>query len=149
MRIPFAFLLGLVLIPPPVASAQIVTDTLFSWKGYGRASVCRVRVFASGVDQKKPLTVVVGELGQNEGASTLDDVQHLVELVARSLDLDPEAAFWIFHWGGFSYAGSEGSDKEFFLRATFRRSDSGSLGTPFWRLISRETVVDYTDRAFR
>ena len=78
----------------------------------------------------------------------LDDVQHLVELVARSLDVDPEEAFWVFHWGGFSYAGSERSGKEFFLRATFRRSDTGSLGAPFWRLISRNTVVDYTDRAF-
>lgn len=151
----FALVLGALIAPPdvsiapPEASAQLVTDTLFSWQGYGRTSTCRIRLFRSAVDQKKPLTVVVGELGQNEGASTLDDVQHLVELVGRGLGVDPEAAFWVFHWGGFSYAGGKRSDKEIFLRGTFRRLDSGSLGAPFWRLISRETVVDYTDRAFR
>lgn len=144
---PLVFLIGACL--PPAARGQLVTDTSFVWQGYGRASTCRIRLFRSGADQKKPHTIVVDELAANEGASTLDDVQHLVELVGRRLDLDPETAFWVFHWGGFSHRGGEGSGKEFFLRATFRRSDTGSLGAPFWRLISREAVVEYTDRAFR
>lgn len=149
MHIRLCMLVALLLGAVPTASAQLVADTLFSWEGYGRTSTCRVRLFRSGVDQKKPLTIIVEEAGQNEGASTLDDVQHLVELLGRSLGVDPEEAFWVFHWGGFSFPGSDGTDKEFFFRATFRRSDGGSLGTPFWRLVNRQTVVDYTDRAFR
>lgn len=139
--------IGMCSITP--AYAQLVSDTLFTWQGYGRVSTCRLRLFMSGPDQKKPHTIVVDELAANEGPSTFEDVQHLVELASRRLAVDPEQAFWVFHWGSFSYAGASGTGKEFFLRATFRRSDTGSLGAPFLRLISRETVVAYTDRAFR
>lgn len=135
--------------PIEIAHGQLVSDTLFAWQGYGRTSTCRVRHFLSGADQKKPHTVVVDELAENEGASTLEDAPHLVELAGRGLGIDPQDAFWVFHWGGFSHAGASASDKEFFLRATFRRSDTGSLGSPFWRLISRATVIEYTDRAYR
>ena len=149
MAIRICALLLLLGAVPSAAEAQLRSDTLFTWRGYGRASTCRVRVYTSGADQKKPHTVVLGEISENEGASTLDDVQHLVELVGRRLSVDPEEAYWVFHWGGFSHAGAEASNKELFFRATFRRSDSGALGTPFWRLVNRATVVEYTDRAFR
>jgi hypothetical protein len=142
-------LLLLLVCSPAATEAQLRSDTLFTWQGYGRASTCRVRIYQSGADQKKALTVVIGETGENHGASTLDDVQHLVELIGRRLSVDPEEAYWVFHWGGFSHAGAEPSNKELFFRATFRRSDSGALGTPFWRLVNREAVVEYTDRAFR
>lgn len=142
-------LLLLLVCLPPAAEAQLRSDTLFTWQGYGRASMCRVRIYQSGADQKKAQTVVIGESSENRGASTLDDVQHLVELIGRGLSVDPEEAYWVFHWGAFSHAGAEPSNKEIFFRATFRRSDSGALGTPFWRLVNRETVVEYTDRAFR
>lgn len=138
---------------PPVgvrsASAQLLSDTLFTWQGYSHDSICRIRIYRSAENQKKPLTIIVGELAENEGASTLDDARHVAELVARSLSIDPEEAFWIFHWGAFSYPGAETVSKETFLRGTFRRSDTGTLGLPFWRLVTRETVVEYTDRAFR
>jgi hypothetical protein len=91
---------------------------------------------------------VIDELAENRGASTLDDVQHLAELIGRTLAQDPEDAFWIFHWGGFSLKGAEGGAKELFFRATFRRSSHGALSTPFWRLVDKATVVKYTDRAF-
>ncbi len=145
--LPLVFLLGV--CPSVKVHAQLVSDTLFVWKGYGQTSTCRIRLYLSGADQKKPHTIVLGEIAANEGASTLDDVRHLVELAGRALDVDPEAAFWVFHWGEFSHAGADDTPKEFFLRATFRRSDTGSLGAPFWRLVSRATVVEYTDRAFR
>ena len=131
------------------ASAQLVVDTLLTWEGYGRESTCRIRIYHSAPDEKRVLTVVLGELAENGGASSLDDTQHLVEIAARRFNLDPEAVFWVFHWGGFSFPGAEKAKKEVFFRATFRRTDNGSVGPPFWRLINRQTVEKYTDRIFR
>lgn len=134
--------------PSQPGAAQLLTDTLFTWQGYGRASTCRIRIYESAPDQKRSRTIVVDELAENQGASTLDDVQHLAELVGRTLAQDPEDAFWIFRWGAFSYPGADKHSKEVYFRATFSRSGRGALGTPFWRLVDRETVVEYTDRAF-
>ena len=42
-----------------------------------------------------------------------------------------------------------GSDKEVFLRATFRRTSTNRLSTPYWKVINRNTVRELTDRRFR
>lgn len=131
------------------ARAQMLVDTTFTWRGYRHVSSCRVRIYPSITKAGRPVTVVLDELAENRGRTTLDDAPHLVELVARSFLVEPDSAFWIFHWGSFSFPKASSSDKELFFRATFRRSDSGSLGTPFWRLIDRATVIEYTDRAYR
>ncbi len=144
----FRLVLLLISMTQPSA-AQLVIDTLVTWQGYGRRSTCRVRIYESAPDQKRARTIVIDELAENGGPSTLDDVQYLAELVGRRLSQIPENAFWVFHWGSFSFPGAERHGKEFFLRATFRRSGTGALGPPFWRLIDRPTVVKYTDRAFR
>ncbi|MEX0748222.1 MAG: hypothetical protein WD275_09505, partial [Rhodothermales bacterium] len=145
-RVPLFLLL--VLSAPP-ARAQLIADTLLTWEGYGRISTCRIQIFQSAPDEKRPLTIVLDELQSNEGETTLNDAQHIVELASRRFVVDPEGAFWIFHWGAFSFAGAAESKKEFFFRATFRRTDSGAVGPPFWRLVNRETVEEYTDRIFR
>src|SRR5690606_37415498 len=106
---------------PPAASAQLLVDTLFTWQGYGSTSMCRVRIFTSAPDQQRSRTIIIDELAENRGASTLNDVQHLAELIGRTLAQDPEDAFWIFHWGGFSLRGADNDAKELFFRATFRR----------------------------
>lgn len=124
-------------------------DTTFTWRGYRHVSACRVLIFRSAPGASRAITVVLDELAENRGRSTLDDAPHLVELVARAFLVDPDSAFWIFHWGSFSFPEAEPSGKELFFRATFRRSDSGSLGPPFWRLVNRATVSEYTDRAYR
>jgi hypothetical protein len=131
------------------ARAQLLADTLMTWEGYGRLSTCRIRIFRSAPDEKRPLTIILDELHSNQGETTLDDAQHLVELAARRFAVDAENAFWIFHWGAFSFADAAESKKEIFFRATFRRTDSGAVGPPFWRLINRETVEEYTDRIYR
>ena len=143
-----ALLLALILFAPQ-ASAQLVADTLLTWQGYGRQSTCRIRIYRSAPDEKRPLTIILSEPAENTGASILEDTQHVVEIAARRFDVDPEAAFWIFHWGAFSFPGAEKSKKEVFFRATFRRTDNGSVGPPFWRLVNRMTVEKYTDRLFR
>ena len=95
-------------------------------------------------------TVVIGERAENDGPSTTSDARHLAELIGRQLDVDPAQAYWIFHWGAFSYNGAQPNQrKELFLRATFRRTKNQSLGTPSWRVVTREEVEAYTDRQFR
>ncbi len=39
--------------------------------------------------------------------------------------------------------------KTLLLRATFRRTSSGSLGAPSWRVITSDALEDLTDRALR
>lgn len=131
------------------AAAQMLADTLFTWKGYEDDSICRVRVYRSAEGEAKPFTIVVSELAQNRGRSTLEDTRLVVELVGRAFDIDPEQVYWVFHWGAFSFAEEGSSNKEAFFRATFRRGSSGSLGSPSWRLMSRDLLAEYTDRAFR
>ena len=131
------------------ASGQLLADTTFGWQGYDTVSTCRVRLYRSGPRAKRPLTVVLDELADNRGRSTLDDARHLVEMISRAYRVRPDSAFWVFHWGSFSFPNASPVRKEFHLRATFRRSDGGSLGSPFWRLVDRETVREYTDRAYR
>lgn len=141
-------------LTPAAALAQPLADTVFAWQGYGQTSRCRVVVYPSGEnDEARTRTIVVRELAGNTGASTLDDARFLVEQIGRTLGVEPSAAYWVFHWGGFSFAsgGERGSDggKELFLRATFRATDRGRLTPPAWRVISREDVEEITDRRYR
>lgn len=157
MRTPFdrtiagTIALAVVVAVVPLANqvrAQLLTDTLFTWSGYAHESICRVRIYRAAPKERKDVVIVLDELADNRGRSTLDDGRHLAELIAREAAIDPESAYWIFYWGDFSFESAQSSRKEVLLRATFRRSDNGSLGTPSWRLINRETLAKYTDRAF-
>ena len=132
------------------AAAQPRVDTVFTWQGYARPSSCHLRIYATPADEARPHTVVLREIAENRGASTVADARHLAELIGRQYDIDPAAATWVFHWGAFSYAGAAPDKrKELFLRATFRWNKSGTLSTPLWRVISRAQVDAYTDRQFR
>ena len=144
----FIFLLGLTV--PPHASAQLRADTVFTWRGYGRASTCGLRIYATPFDEDRPHTVIIREQAENDGASTVADARHLVELIGRRFEIDPAEATWVFHWGAFSYEdAAPNKRKELFLRATFRWNKSGTLSTPTWRVVTRAQVEDYTDRQFR
>ncbi len=134
----------------PQASAQLRADTVFTWRGYARASTCHLRIYATPSDEDRPHTVIIRELAENDGVSAVSDARHLVELVGRRFEIDPAEATWVFHWGAFSYEGAAPNKrKELFLRATFRWNKSGTLSTPSWRVVTREQVEDYTDRLFR
>ncbi len=142
------FALTALLLLPTAMQAQALSDTLFAWQGYGRSSTCRLSIYPTPADEERPFTVVVREVGDNSGASTLDDARYLVEQVGRTFGLDPAEATWVFHWGAFSYEGGQGG-KEVLLRATFRRGKRGDLTTPLWRLVTRAEVEEITDRQFR
>ena len=147
MRLRFASLVLLLTAIP--ATAQPLADTLFAWRGYGREGRCHVRLYESRPKEDRPHVVVLGELAANGGPSILADARYLVEDVGRSLGVEPEEALWIFHWGSFSFEGAEETAKEVLLRATFRRTTSGALGAPSWRVVTREEVEVLTDRQFR
>lgn len=132
------------------ASAQLLADTVFTWQGYTRTATCHLRIYKTAPGEERTHTVVIGERAENDGPSTTSDARHLVELIGRQLDVDPAQAYWIFHWGAFSYKGAQPNQrKELFLRATFRRTKNQSLGTPSWRVVTRQEVEEYTDRQFR
>ncbi len=145
------WLLATVIASPNQAVAQVRTDTLFSWQGYARAGRCHLRIFEPAPDLDRTSVVVIRELAENAGPSTVNDIGYLVEEVSRGFGLPPDSTLWIVHWGAFSFPGAAepASKKELFLRATFKRSEQGRLSSPQWRLIGRNDVVEYTDRAFR
>ena len=144
------FVLFLPLVPARPAAAQLLADTVFTWQGYAHTSQCRIRLYAVPGDEKRPHVFVLEEQAENRGPSTLDDARYLAEQVGRHFRIDPAEAWWIFHWGPFSFAGAAPDrKKELFLRASFRRTKSQNLGAPSWRLLTREEVVDHTDRQFR
>lgn len=147
MRLLVATLLALFSISLS-ASAQPIADTTLTWQGYARTATCHVQVYPAEPGADRPHTVVLRELAESRGPTTLDDARHLVELIGRQQGLDPAATTWVFHWGAFSFEDAR-SGKELFLRATFRRTSAGHLGAPAWRLLSRIEVEELTDRRYR
>lgn len=132
------------------AGAQALVDTLFTWRGYHQPAHCRVQIYAAPRQDERVYAVVLQELAGNTGPSTLADVKHLAEMIGRAFSIDPAHAYWIVHWGAFSYAGADPAQKkEVFLRATFRWTQSHTLASPSWRVITREEIEKLTGRRFR
>ena len=129
----------------PAASAQLA-DTLVTWQTYGAEGVARVRTFAAN-DEDRPITVVVDELAENEAGAVTDDVRYFVDHFGREAGIDPTAATFVFRFTGESFCEDAGSDKRLLLRATFRHTAAGNLGSPSWRVISRDELAELTDRA--
>ena len=88
------------------------------------------------------------ELGDNPGKATTDEIGYLAEHIGRAYNIDPTTAYWVVHWGAFSYHGAQSTNKELFIRATFKRTSTQRIGAPQWRIITREEVEKYTDRQF-
>ncbi len=128
------------------SSAQPSVDTAFWWRSYAREGTTHVLIFPGRSDD--PSVVVLRELADNAGPSTLTDIRHLVELIGREHGVDPAEAIWVIHWGNFSYRGAEASRREVFLRATFRRNKSGAVSAPSWRILNRDEVRDLTARHY-
>jgi hypothetical protein len=101
-------------------------------------------------EETRVRTILVRELAENRGPSTLSDVRYLAEHIGRQFGIAPSAATWVFHWGAFSHEGAApDDDKELFLRATFNRTSTGRLSTPYWKVIDRNAVRELTDRRFQ
>ena len=144
-------LLAALLFAGTTAHAQPLADSLFSWRGYSQVAETHVSIYPSPPDEERRVhTVVLKELASNDGPSTVDDIRYLADLVGRQFGIDPAHAYWIVHWGGFSYdAETSDTDKDLFLRVTFRRTDSGRLSSPYWRVIHQNDVRELTDRRWQ
>lgn len=130
--------------------AQPQTDTTFTWRSYSQTGTTQVEVYPGPPGDEEEHTILLRELAENHGPSTVEDLQYLADLVGRHLGFDPTQVYWIVHWGAFSFEGAEpDADKALFLRATFNRTKSGSLGSPYWKVLSKPEVRELTDRRWR
>ena len=131
------------------ARGQLLADTVFTWQGYAsKPGICGLKLYRNPEKSSKQYTVVLTERAENTGASTVHEIGYLSQQIGRTLDVDPAQAYWIIHWGAFSYMGAQKSRKELFIRATFSRTSTQRLGAPQWRIISKEDIEKYTDRQF-
>ena len=129
------------------AAAQPRIDTTITWRSYSRTGTAAVQVYPGPPDEEETHTVVVKELAENRGPSTIEDFQYLADLIGRRLGVNPTEAYWVLHWGGFSFEGADpDADKAVFLRATFNRTKSGTLSSPYWNVVSEPDVRTLTDR---
>jgi hypothetical protein len=123
-------------------------DTVLSWETYGSPRRARVRVFAAD-DERRPRTVVVEEQASDHDPVT-DDVRFFVETVGRRLGIDPAETTFVFRYTASSFQeGASDTRRSLLLRATFRRAESGELGPPSWRVITRDGLEDLTSRQVR
>ncbi|WP_103027662.1 hypothetical protein [Salinibacter altiplanensis] len=137
--------LGALVLSP--AAAQPQTDTTLTWRSYSRTGTVQVQVYPGPPDEEEEHTVVLWELAENQGPSTIEDLQYLADLVGRRLGVAPTRAYWVLYWGGFSFEGADpDADKALFLRATFNRTQSNNLSSPYWSVISETDVRELTDR---
>src|SRR5690625_7444022 len=83
------------------SSAQPSVDTAFSWRSYAREGTTHVLIFPGRSDD--PSVVVLRELADNAGTSTLTDISHIVELIDRVHGVDPEVDNLVLHRGMFMY----------------------------------------------
>ena len=127
--------------------AQPRTDTTVTWRSYSRTGTTEVRVYPGPPDEEETHTIVLRELARNRGPSTVQDLRYLADLVGRRLGVAPATAYWVVHWGGFSFEGGDpDADKALYLEATFNRTDDGDLGSPDWDVITETELRELTDR---
>ena len=130
------------------AHAQLLADTLFSWQGYAKPGICGIQLFKNPAESARAYTVVLTELGENKGPAVTVEIGYLAEQIGRTYNIDPTQAYWIIHWGHFSFDGASKANKELFIRATFKRTSTQRMGAPQWRIISKQDVEKYTDRQY-
>ena len=143
-----SILTSLLLFTPRHAAAQLLADTTVTWQSYSRDGTTRARLYATPEGEKRARVVVLTELAANEGPSTVAELRHVAEVIGRHYHFDPAEAYFVVHWGAHSYAGAAPDDRELLLRASFHRTSTGNLSSPNWYLLSREQLLELTDRQF-
>ena len=150
MRVSLVLLAAFLSIAPVRAQAPL-HDQEVSWRSYEARGerTARVRVFLSG-DERRPHTAVIDDRASNGRTPITGEAPFVAEVVGRELGFDPTAATFVFRFTESSWV-EDGSDrgKALLIKATFRRTASGALGAPSWRVLSPEGLEDLTDRAMR
>ena len=146
MRIALACLLALVCTELASAQTRPLHDQEVTWKAYAADRAARVRVFTVD-NERRPHTIVVDDRASNGGPIT-DEAQFVADLVGREVGVDPAAATFVFRFTPAAFAEGAGErGKTLLLRATFRRTQSGGLGSPDWRVLTADALDALTDRA--
>lgn len=135
-------------VAPAVQGQALIAERTVAWRSFAAERSARVRAFHAG-DSRRPTTVVVDDAAGN-AAPVTDDAPFVAELAARELGLDPVETTFVFRFtpAAFNPAAGDGG-KTLLLGATFRRTASGGLGAPTWRVLSSEALQELTDRAMR
>jgi hypothetical protein len=129
-------------------SAGAAVDTVLSWESYDSPRSARIRIYDAD-DRRRPRTVVVDEHA-SRGGSVGEDARFLAEQAGRRLGFDPAEATFVFRYTASSFvSGATDGGRSLLLRATFRRSESGGLGPPAWRVISPAALEELTSRQLR
>ena len=128
------------------AQTRPLQDREVTWKTYAADRAARVRVFAVE-DERRPHTIVVDDRASN-GAPITDEAQFVADLVGREVGVDPTAATFVFRFTPAAFAeDARERGKTLLLKATFRRTQSGALGSPAWRVLTAGALDELTDRA--
>ena len=86
----------------------------------------------------------------SRGGAVGEDARFLAEQAGRRLGFDPAEATFVFRYTASSFVpGAPETARSLLLRATFRRSESGGLGPPAWRVISPAALEELTSRQLR
>lgn len=142
-----SLLLSLLALSVPEAVGQD-HDRDLAWRTYAAERTARVRVFPAP-DERRPRTVVVDDRAANAGPVT-EEAPYLADLIGREFGFDPVEATYVFRYTPAAFVeGASDGGKTLLLRATFRRTGSGALGAPQWRVITADELDELTDRAFR
>ena len=132
----------------PTVQAQALVERDIAWRSYAADRSARVRTYHAD-DERRPTTIVVDDRAGN-GAPVTDDAQFVADLVGRELGVDPTAATFVFRFTPAVFApDADDRGKTLLLRATFRRTTTGALGSPDWRVITSDALAALTDRALR
>ena len=134
-------------LAPSVRAQSPVAERTIAWRSFAADRSARVRAFPAD-DDRRPTTIVVDDSAAN-GAPVTDDAQFVADLVARELGVDPTAATFVFRFTPAAFGAPADGGKTLLLGATFRRTASGGLGAPAWRVLSSAALEALTDRAMR
>lgn len=149
-RARIAALLLMLMLPAYPLTAQPIADTTFTWRGYTHESHTHLQLYPGPPrDENRDHTVVLRELAANRGPTVLDDIGYVAEQVGRTFGVDPARVAWVVHWGAFSYDGAAPSGKEVLVRVTFRRTSTGRLSAPYWRVITPADLRALTAERYR
>ncbi len=130
-------------------AAQPMVDSTITWQAYARTGSTHIQIYNNPTNADRHKTVVLKELANNNGPTAISDLPFLAQEISRAFNFNPEEAFWVVHWGGFSFEGAQKDKKELFIRASFKFSRNLQLGSPQWRVIDRAEIEEMTNRLFQ
>lgn len=134
-----------------ISPAQVLTEQVIEWNSDGyQTSKCHVTLYKADEIETRGKThiVVLRELAENTGRTTLDDAKYLAEYVTARFSLELEQVLFIHYVGAFSFGDGKGR-KAILMATSFKKQENGRLTSPSWRLSSFEDLANYTDRQFK